>query len=184
MKNDKFQNLLKSDRFTLVISFIIAVTLWSIVVTFFSTEARTTIEDVPINFDYNASFLNLELEIIEKDIETVDVVVTGPRNVIGSLTKDDIIVYPNVNNVKMAGKYDLSLNAVKKSSIKEYTASPQTSPSIMAISKIVIRFLMASLATPGPKYLVAMKYMSVMALADITPVARSSAIAIISCCAT
>ena len=33
-------------------------------------------------------------QIIEKDIETVDVVVTGPRNVIGSLTKDDVIVYP------------------------------------------------------------------------------------------
>lgn len=120
MKNVKFHNLLKSDRFTLVISFVLAVTLWSIVVTFFSTEARTTIEDVPINFDYNASYLNLELEIIEKDIETVDVVVTGPRNVIGSLTKEDVIVYPQFSNVREAGRYSLALNAIKTSSVLEY----------------------------------------------------------------
>ena len=120
MKNDKFQNLLKSDRLTLAVSFVLAVALWSIVVTFFSTEARTTIEDVPVNFDYNASYLNLELEIIEKDIETVDVVVTGPRNVIGALTKDDIIVYPQFSNVREAGRYSLALNAIKSSSVLEY----------------------------------------------------------------
>ena len=134
MKNDKFQNLLKSDRFTLVISFIIAVTLWSIVVTFFSTEARTTIEDVPINFEYNASFLNLELEIIEKDIETVDVVVTGPRNVIGALTKDDIIVYPQFSNVRDSGKYSLAINAVKTSSVMEYQIESLSS------YQVVVRF--------------------------------------------
>ena len=120
MKNDKLQNLFKSDRFTLVISFILAVTMWSVVVTLFSTEARTTIEDVPVNFDYNASYLNLDLEIIEKDKETVDVVVTGPRSIIGSLTKDDIIVYPQFTNVRVAGKYSLALNAVKTSSVMEY----------------------------------------------------------------
>ena len=120
MKNDKLNNLFKSDRFTLVISFVLSVTLWAVVVTFFSTEARTTIEDVPVNFDYNASYLNLDLEIIEKDIETVDVVVTGPRSVIGSLTKEDIIVYPQFSNVRVAGRYSLALNAIKTSSVMEY----------------------------------------------------------------
>ena len=68
MKNVKLQELFNSNRFLMVISFVLAVTFWSIVVTFFSTEARTTIEDVPVNFEYNASYLNLDLEIIEKDI--------------------------------------------------------------------------------------------------------------------
>lgn len=120
MKNVKLDNLLKSDRFTLVISFVLSVVLWMVVVTFFSTEARATIEDVPVNFDYNASYINLDLEIIEKDIETVDVVVTGPRSVIGSLTKDDIIVYPQFTNVRVAGKYSLALNAIKTSTVMEY----------------------------------------------------------------
>lgn len=120
MKNSKLQELFNSNRFLLILSFVMAVTFWSIVVTFFSTEARTTIEDVPVNFDYNASYLNLDLEIIEKDVETVDVVVTGPRSIIGSLTKDDIIVYPQFTNVRVAGKYSLVLNAVKTSSVMEY----------------------------------------------------------------
>lgn len=120
MKKSKLKIFLDSKYFTMLLSFLMAVAIWIVVVTFFSTEARTTIKDVPIDIDYNSSYLNLDLEIIDQSIETVDVTVTGPRDVVGSLTKDDVIVYPNVNNVKMAGRYDLSLNAVKKSSIMEY----------------------------------------------------------------
>lgn len=120
MKNNKLQDLLNSNRITLLLSFVIAVVAWVVVVAFFSTGARTTIEDVPINIDYNASYLNLDLEIIEQEIETVDVVVTGPRSVIGNLTKDDIIVYPQFSNVRVAGKYSLNLNAVKASTVLEY----------------------------------------------------------------
>ena len=120
MKNNKLQDLLNSNRFTLLLSFLLAVASWMIVVAFFSTGARTTIEDVPVDVDYNASYVNLGLEIIEKEFETVDVVVTGPRSVIGNLTKDDIIVYPQFSNVRVAGKYSLALNAVKASAVMEY----------------------------------------------------------------
>ena len=120
MKKSRMKLFLDSKYFTILLSFLMAVAIWVVVVTFFSTDARTTIKEVPIDIDYNSSYLNLDLEIIEQSIETVDVTVVGPRDVVGSLTKDDIIVYPNVNNVKMAGKYELSLNAVKKSAIKEY----------------------------------------------------------------
>ena len=120
MKKSRMKIFLDSKYFTMLLSFVMAVAIWVVVVTFFSTDARTTIKEVPIDIDYNSSYLNLDLEIIEQSIETVDVTVVGPRDVVGSLTKDDIIVYPNINSVKMAGKYELSLNAVKRSSIKEY----------------------------------------------------------------
>ena len=120
MEKNSLKKFMDSKYFTMLLSFLMAVAIWIVVVTFFSTDARTTIKGVPIDIDYNSSYLNLDLEIIEQNIETVDVTVVGPRDVVGSLTKDDIIVYPNINNVKMAGKYDLSLNAVKRSSIKEY----------------------------------------------------------------
>ena len=120
MKKSKLKLFLDSKYFTMLLSFFMAVAIWIVVVTFFSTEARTTIKDVPIDIDYNSSYLSLDLEIIDQSIETVDVTVSGPRDVVGSLTKDDVIVYPNINSVKMAGRYDLSLNAVKKSGIKEY----------------------------------------------------------------
>ena len=120
MKKFKLQNLLESNRFTLFLSFVLAVLLWVVVVTSFSTDARTTIKNVPINVDYNAVYQNLDLEIIDMDIQTVDVTVAGPRSVIGNLTKDDIIVYPQFSSVRVAGKYDLALNAVKTSGIMEY----------------------------------------------------------------
>ena len=120
MKKSNLKAFLDSKYFTMILSFLMAVAIWIVVVTFFSTDARTTIKDVPIDIDYNSSYLNLDLEIIDQNIENVDVTVVGPRNIVGSLTKDDIIVYPNINSVKMAGKYELSLNAVKKSSIMEY----------------------------------------------------------------
>ncbi|MBE6879099.1 MAG: hypothetical protein E7488_08085 [Ruminococcaceae bacterium] len=120
MKKFNLQKLLESNRFTLFFSFILAVTIWVVVVTFFSTEARTTIKNVPVNVEYNAAYHNLGLEIIDMDIQTVDVTVAGPRSVIGNLTKDDIIVYPQFSNVRVAGKYDLALNAVKTSTIMEY----------------------------------------------------------------
>ena len=120
MNANKFRGILKSKYFTMLLSFVLAVGLWIVVVTFFSKDARTTVKDVPIDLTYNASYMNLDLEIIEKSIETVDVTVVGPRDVIGSLKKDDIIVYPQINNVKMAGRYDLALNAVKTSALKEY----------------------------------------------------------------
>ena len=119
MKKSKLKLFLDSKYFTMFLSFFMAVAICIVVVTFFSTEARTTIKDVPIDIDYNSSYLSLDLEIIDQSIETVDVTVSGPRDVVGSLTKDDVIVYPNINSVKMAGRYDLSLNAVKKSSITE-----------------------------------------------------------------
>ena len=91
MKKLNFQKLFDSNRFTLFFSFILAVLIWVVVVTNFSTDARTTIKNVPVNVDYNATYKNLDLEIIDMDIETVDVTVTGPRSVIGNLTKTDII---------------------------------------------------------------------------------------------
>ncbi|MBQ7816067.1 MAG: hypothetical protein IJ339_01760 [Oscillospiraceae bacterium] len=120
MNKSNLKKLLNSKYFTMLLSFVMAVAIWIVVVTYFSTDARTTIKDVPIDLNYNASYLNLDLEIIEKSIDTVDVTVVGPRDVVGSLTKEDIIVYPQFSNVRMAGRYELSLNAVKTSAIMEY----------------------------------------------------------------
>ncbi|MBQ5782630.1 MAG: hypothetical protein IIV99_04500 [Oscillospiraceae bacterium] len=132
MKNSKLNSLFDSKYFILALSFVLAVSIWAVVVTFFSTEATNVIKDVQINFDYNASYTNLDLDIIEKDLETVDVTVTGPRNVVGSLGKDDIIVYPQFTNVRAAGKYTLTLNAIKTSSVMEYEIASLSDYQVMA----------------------------------------------------
>ncbi|MBR5252187.1 MAG: hypothetical protein IKV52_05135 [Oscillospiraceae bacterium] len=132
MKNSKLNSLFDSKYFMLALSFVLAVSIWAVVVTFFSTEATNVIKDVPINFEYNASYTNLDLDIIEKDLETVDVTVTGPRSVVGALEKDDIIVYPQFTNVRAAGKYTLTLNAIKTSSVMEYEIASLSDYQVMA----------------------------------------------------
>ncbi|MEG2929851.1 MAG: CdaR family protein [Oscillospiraceae bacterium] len=121
MKNRGLKRLLSSNKMTFFISFIVAAIMWSMVVTQVSTDIPRTIKGVPININYNqTSYKSLGLEIIETDLEKVDVVVSGPRSVVGSLTADDIVVYPNFANVDDTGKYGLPLTAAKTSSIKDF----------------------------------------------------------------
>ncbi len=120
MKKDKMKDPLASPKIRFLVSLIFAIAIWTVVVTFFSTDIKTVIKDVPINVEYNASYVNLGIEIIEQDIKTVDVTVSGPRTVIGALSKDDIIVYPQFTNVREVGTYNLALNAIKASSVMEF----------------------------------------------------------------
>ncbi len=120
MKKNNIKDPLASPKIRLLISFIVAVCIWSVVVTFFSTDIKIVIEDVPINIEYNASYMNLGIEVIEQNIQTVDVTVSGPRTVVGALKEDDIIVYPQFTNVRDAGTYNLALNAIKASSVMEF----------------------------------------------------------------
>lgn len=120
MKKNNIKDPLASPKIRLLVSFIFAVGIWSVVVTFFSTDIKIVVKDVPINIEYNASYMNLGIEVIEQDIQTVDVTVSGPRTVVGALKKDDIIVYPQFTNVRDAGTYSLALNAVKASSVMEF----------------------------------------------------------------
>ena len=71
MKNNKLKIFLDSKYFTMLLSVIMAIIIWIVVVTFFSTDARATIKDVPIDVDYNSAYLNLDLEIIEQSVQTL-----------------------------------------------------------------------------------------------------------------
>lgn len=121
MKKDSSKSIWGDNRVLLLISFVVAVVLWTVVVTYVSTSITQPISNIKVNLAYNqADYQKLGLDIIETDVETVDVVVEGPRSVVGSLTADDIIVYPNMSTVSEAGKYTLTLTADKVSVIKEF----------------------------------------------------------------
>lgn len=122
MKNKGLKGLINSKAVTFFISFVVAVILWSVVVTYISNDITTRIKGVTVNFNYNKiAYQNLGLEIIETDIEKVDVVVSGPRSVVGTLTADDVIVYPNFTSVSDTGKYTLQLTWAKTSNIKDFS---------------------------------------------------------------
>ena len=122
MNSKKFSRLFEDSRFLFLISFVVAVLLWMYVVVYVNNEHTDVIRNVPINVQYRQSaYQSLGLDVIEMDIETVNVSVTGPRSVTGNLTADDIIVYPNITGVDGAGKYTVTLTAEKTSSVKNFS---------------------------------------------------------------
>ena len=122
MNANKFSRLIDDKRFLFVISFLVAVIMWCYVVVYVSNEHTTVIRNVPINVRYRRStYQSLGLDVIETDIRTVNVTVTGPRSVTGDLTSDDIIIYPNITGVDGPGMYSFALTAEKTSSVKNFT---------------------------------------------------------------
>ncbi len=122
MKNSKFSKVFSDDRFLLLMSVISAIVMWGYVVVYVSNQHTTTIRDVPINMSYRASvYHSMGLDVIETDIATVDVQVTGARSVTGDLTANDIIIYPNITDVDGRGTYTLTLTAEPTSSVKNFT---------------------------------------------------------------
>lgn len=122
MNNSKFSHLFEDNRFLFLISLLISVVLWGYVVVYVNNQDTTTIYNVPINMQYRASvYQAMGLDVIETDISSVNVSVTGPRSVTGDLKADDIIVYPNITGIDGAGSYTLQLTADPASSVKNFT---------------------------------------------------------------
>lgn len=129
--NSKLSKLLDDSRFLKLISVLMAIVLWSYVVVFVNNEHTTTIHDVPINMQYRASaYQSMGLDVIEMDITTVDVSVTGPRSVTGDLTADDIIIYPSITGIDGPGNYTFILTSDKASNISNFTINSYSRDSV------------------------------------------------------
>ena len=127
----KFYRLLEDSRFLMLVSVFIAILLWGYVVVFVNNEHTTTIYDVPINMQYRQNaYQSLGLDVIEMDITTVDVSVTGPRSVTGDLTADDIIIYPAITAIDGAGTYTFLLTSDKTSNISNFTINSYSKDSV------------------------------------------------------
>ena len=120
--SNKLYRLLDDNRFLKFISVCIAIVLWGYVVVFVNNEHTTTIYDVPVNMQYRRSaYQSLGLDVIETDIATVDVSVTGPRSVTGDLKAEDIIIYPAITGIDGAGTYTFQLTSDKTSNVSNFT---------------------------------------------------------------
>jgi len=141
MSKSKFSHLFEDNRFLLFLSFCIALILWGYVVVYVNNQDTTTIRNVPINMQYRQSmYQSMGLDVIETDINSVDVSVTGPRSVTGDLTADDIIIYPTITTIDGAGTYSLTLTYEKASNVKTFTINSLSNDSVtVRLDKVVTR---------------------------------------------
>ncbi len=137
--NNRLSKLLDDSRFLKFISLLMAITLWGYVVVFVNNEHTTTIHDVPINMQYRASaYQSMGLDVIEMDITTVDVSVTGPRSVTGDLKPEDIIIYPSITGIDGPGNYTFILTSDKASNISNFTINSYSHDSVtVRLDKLV-----------------------------------------------
>lgn len=120
-KQSKLQKLFANSQFNVVISIIIAVAAWLFVSLYINTRDDQVIRNIPVKLNYAASaYQSLGLSIVDEEEYTVSVKVEGDRSIINGLGPSDILVYPQLTSVTAAGRYDLSLNATKVDTLKDY----------------------------------------------------------------
>ena len=115
MNNKKgiFEKVFYNNKFLLVFSFILAVSLWAVVKINFSDNTTRTISDVKVTIDSSLSEETDFVPFINQEDLYVDVQVSGKSYNIDSysLSKSDIIVEATTGYVDTAGYKVLNLTA-------------------------------------------------------------------------
>jgi len=124
MKKQKFSldKLVYNNKYVMLFSFILAVSIWLFVAIQFSPPEERVIKDIPVKIDMSQSIENFDLQVFGTSDFRVDVTVTGKRYVVAQtvLTAEDILVTANTNYVDSAGKYSLKLEVKKKNQQADY----------------------------------------------------------------
>ncbi len=104
-------NLLDNPRLRMLVAFILAVISWIIVTVGIQPDTDRTITSVPVDFSYDsARYSVMGLSIVNEPVKNVSLKVYGNGSDIGSLKKEDFVVYPKYNAVKGPGQIELSLD--------------------------------------------------------------------------
>ncbi len=106
----KRKNFMDDSRVRFVIAVVSAMFFWLLVVTVIAPGSDMIIDNVPVNYTYNtAQYTNLGYTLMDAESATVSIKVTGDRSVIGSLTKEDFVVYPDYSTILNSGETTLKL---------------------------------------------------------------------------
>ncbi len=101
----------KSGNFYLMLfSIVLAFVIWIIMSLTVFPETTITLKDVPIDFSLDGSYADVAgISVMKTSVDSVNVVISGERYLIGDYAADDIHVGINVDAVRATGSYELSL---------------------------------------------------------------------------
>ena len=104
--------MIRSDKLMMIVSFLLAILVWSLVVFGPSNKEEQVITGVPISITLNDyASETLKLRIVDGAEKTATVTVYGLRSVIGRLNPSDITVTADTGNIIKEGTYTLELRA-------------------------------------------------------------------------
>ena len=128
--------ILASNKFYVVLSILVAASLWAFVGLTVNTEGYTIVKNVPITFETNNETAGFT--VIKNDISSVDLVVGGSRSVIGVLTAEDFVATADYSNITEAGNYILDIEVRQKTASSDYSISSYSGKSVSVFLDKVI----------------------------------------------
>lgn len=107
----KKTSFFKSGNFYLMLfSVFLAFVIWIIMSLTVFPETTITLRDVPIDFSLDGSYADVAgISVMKTSVDSVNLVISGERYLIGDYTADDVHVGINVDAVRATGSYELSL---------------------------------------------------------------------------
>lgn len=133
-KNRRFKRLFKSNKFLIILSLIISLSIWVAVSLSDTNETTATISNIPIQMNLSRDAKANDLRIFSGKDQTASVTVTGNRLSIGSISSDDIVISaPTAGTISTSGTYPLSLTARKANSSDRFEIASTVSPSVITI---------------------------------------------------
>ena len=99
----------KSKAFYIVLSLLIGIMFWLYVDNAQGNQSEQNINNIPIEFIGETDVLpSRNLMLSEGGDTTIDMVVSGPRSVVTSLTKENLRIQVNLTSISAVGRYSLT----------------------------------------------------------------------------
>lgn len=128
-----FYRLFRNDKFLIIFSLIISITIWIIIGLTSDEETEVIISDIPITIELSEEAVAEDLEVLDRDL-TASVSVKGNKVTVGSLTKSDIqIVAQNTSSISSPGPVTLTLTP-KKAGVKTDYEIFELTPSVITVN--------------------------------------------------
>ena len=109
-ENGVLFGILDDPRWRMAVALLLAIISWVVITVGIQPGTDHTINNVPVDFTYDAArYSAMGLSIVNDPSKTVSLKVYGNGSDIGSLKKEDFVVYPKYNAVKGPGEARLSL---------------------------------------------------------------------------
>lgn len=124
-------HMTESNTLIFIVSLFISFFVWVAVAMYASPEESFTIYNVPININIENSLVSQNgYKNFWQSDDKIDVVVTGPRYLVTSMTAEDLSVAVNLNNVDSVGVSEVMLKVALKSGGQDVTISSYSKKAI------------------------------------------------------
>ena len=147
-----FSQLTEKKPVVLVLSVICALIIWFTIVVNVYPSTPLEFNNIPFKVDLSGTNAAANgLSLVDCDVESVNVKLTGDRSQIGRLTAEDLIAYADIGATNTAGEYTLNINVTADNGITFNVDSISPAQATIRLDKIETRTFEVTPSYPNIK---------------------------------